>query len=96
MNNKESNVQIYKLQPDETNMKAVTELPAISTNVSVPTVQEVGIPEVESKDMTMNFFIIGGVINISMILAYFVWAFIQWKKIDKRNKVRGINPSEAD
>ena len=88
MNNKETNVQVYKLQPDGTDMAAVTELPAITSSVSVPTVQTVVIPEAEPKDLTINFFIIGGAINITMILAYFVWAFIQWKKIDKRKKAK--------
>jgi cytochrome bd-type quinol oxidase subunit 2 len=44
------------------------------------------VQETEQKDLTVNFFVVGGVINIMMILAYFIWAFFQWKKIDKRNK----------
>ena len=88
MNNKETNVQVYKLQPDSTDMAAVTELPAITNSVSASTTQTVVVAEVEPKDMTVNFFIIGGAINITMILAYFVWAFIQWKKIDKRKKAK--------
>lgn len=43
-------------------------------------------PEVEQEDLTINFFIIGGVINIVMIFSYFIWAFRQWKKIDKRKQ----------
>lgn len=43
-------------------------------------------PEVVKKDISINFFIIGGVINIVMILSYFIWAFRQWKKIDKRKQ----------
>ena len=53
-----------------------------ATHIEQPvTAQEVG-----GKDATVGFFVIGGVINITMILAYFVWAYFQWKKIDKRNK----------
>ena len=43
------------------------------------------VQEVEQEDLTMNFFVIGGVINIVMIMSYFIWAYFQWKKIDKRN-----------
>ena len=48
--------------------------------------QPITAHEVDGKDATIGFFVIGGVINITMILAYFVWAYFQWKKIDKRNK----------
>ncbi len=67
-------------------MKTVdnTELSSTGNTSSVYTEQPV--KEIEQEDLTMNFFVVGGVINIVMILAYFVWAFRQWKKIDKRNK----------
>ncbi len=67
-------------------MKTVdnTELSSTGNTSSVYTEQPV--KEIEQEDLTMNFFVVGGVINIVLILAYFVWAFRQWKKIDKRNK----------
>ena len=56
----------------------------LATHIEQPvTVQEVG-----GKDASVGFFVIGGVINITMILAYFVWAYFQWKKIDKRDNDR--------
>jgi len=50
----------------------------------VHTEQPVSAPEAEAKDLSINFFVVGGIINITMILAYFVWAFGAWKKADKR------------
>ena len=41
-------------------------------------------PVSEEHNPGTSFFVIGGVINITMILAYFVWAFGAWKKVDKR------------
>ncbi len=60
------------------------ELLSTSTAVSVHTEQPVSVPEVEEKDLTTNFYLVGGVINITMITAYFIWAFRAWKKADKR------------
>jgi hypothetical protein len=54
----------------------------ISTHIEQP----VSVPEVGKEDLTTNFYIIGGVINITMITAYFIWAFYAWKKTDKRKK----------
>jgi len=55
-----------------------------NTTVSVHTEQPVLDPLVEEKDLSTNFYIVGGVINITMITAYFIWAFRAWKKADKR------------
>lgn len=60
------------------------ELLSTSTAVSLHTEQPVSVPEVEEKDLTTNFYLVGGVINITMITAYFIWAFRAWKKADKR------------
>ena len=60
------------------------ELPSTSTAVSSHTEQPVSVPEVEGKNASMSFYVIGGVINITMITAYFIWAFRAWKKADKR------------
>ena len=57
-----------------------------SQTTSTHTEQPVSVPEVEKEDLTTNFYIIGGVINITMITAYFIWAFYAWKKADKRKK----------
>jgi len=55
-----------------------------SSSVSVHTEQPVSPSQAEEKDLTTNFYIVGGVINIVMITAYFIWAFGAWKKADKR------------
>ena len=60
------------------------ELSSTNKNVSVYTEQPASVPLVEKKDLTINFFIVGGVVNIVMITAYFIWAFGAWKKIVKR------------
>ena len=52
--------------------------------VSVQTEQPVAVASAEEKDLTTNFYVVGGAINIIMISAYFIWAFKAWKKIDKR------------
>ena len=61
-----------------------TEASSIDTVVSVYTEQAVSAPETAEKDLSMNFFVVGGVINIVMITAYFIWAFRAWKRADKR------------
>ena len=63
-----------------------TELPSTDGTLATHIEQPVTVQEVSEKDTTMGFFVIGGVVNITLILAYFIWAFFQWKKIDKRNK----------
>ncbi len=55
-----------------------------SQSLNSYTEQPVSSPEAETKDLTINFFVVGGIINITMILAYFVWAFGAWKKANKR------------
>jgi len=55
-----------------------------SQSLNTYTEQPVSAPPAEEKDLTINFFVVGGIINITMILAYFVWAFGAWKKADKR------------
>ena len=60
------------------------ESPLTNTAVSVHTEQPVSVPGVEEKDLTTNFYLVGGAINITMITAYFIWAFRAWKKADKR------------
>jgi len=62
---------------DSSSTSAVT---GVSTHIEQP----VSAPAVEEKDLTINFFIVGGVINIVMIVSYFIWAFGAWKKITKR------------
>ena len=62
------------------------ELPSTSSSVSVHTEQPASVPLEEKKDLTNNFFLIGGVINILIIMAYFVWAFGAWKRADKQKE----------
>ena len=55
-----------------------------NSSVSLHTEQPVSVSATEEKDLTTNFYVVGGVINIVMITAYFIWAFGAWKKADKR------------
>lgn len=55
-----------------------------NSSVSLHTEQPVSVSAEEEKDLTTNFYVVGGVINIVMITAYFIWAFGAWKKADKR------------
>jgi hypothetical protein len=63
-----------------------TEHSPTSNTQAVQVEQPASTQVVVEKDASVGFFVIGGVINIVMILTYFIWAFRQWKKIDKRNK----------
>lgn len=56
----------------------------VSTHTEQPVTDYVADPVSDEHNPGTNFFVIGGVINITMILAYFVWAFGAWKKVDKR------------
>jgi len=55
------------------------------------TEQPVSAPETEVEANDIGFYIIGGVINITMILAYFIWAFGAWGKADKRKGRQGTS-----
>ena len=59
------------------------------------TEQPVSTPEAEVKDLTINFYVVGGIINIVMILSYFIWAFGAWKKVDKRKKANSDSASDT-
>ncbi|MDH5356700.1 MAG: hypothetical protein OEY09_19835 [Gammaproteobacteria bacterium] len=50
------------------------------------TEQPVSAPEHESNDLTIGFFAIGMAINIIMITAYFIWAYRQWGKSNKKDE----------
>jgi hypothetical protein len=52
--------------------------------VNAHTEQPAAVPPAEEKDLTTNFYVVGGIINIVMISAYFIWAVRAWKKADKR------------
>ena len=84
--NTNSSVQVFGLESHEIDSSSIKELSFTNSAHAATTEQVVPVGKAEEKDLTTNFFIVGGVINISMILAYFVWAFFQWKKIDKRKK----------
>ncbi len=77
-------------------MKLSDHIEQTSTGNSPVAFIEQPVKEVEQEDLTMNFFVVGGVINIVMILAYFVWAFRQWKKIDAREKAERKVRSEKN
>ena len=84
--NTEPSVQVFKLQSHEIDSVDIKELSFVSSAHAATAEQVVPVQKAEEEDLTMNFFIVGGVINITMILSYFIWAFFQWKKIDKRHK----------
>jgi len=56
----------------------------MNTTANAHIEQPVSVSAQEEKDLTTNFYMVGGVINITMIAAYFIWAFGAWKKTDKR------------
>ena len=60
------------------------ESPSTNTAVNTHTEQPVSIPEAEGEHASTSFYVVGGVINITMITAYFIWAYRAWKKADKR------------
>ena len=62
------------------------ELPSSSTAVNAHTEQSISVSEQEEKDLTTNFYLVGGVVNITMITAYFIWAFRAWKKTGKKKE----------
>ena len=70
-------------------MKLADNTKLSSTDATLAAHIEQPVQEVEQKELITNFFVIGGIINITMILAYFVWAFRQWKKIDAREEQQG-------
>ncbi len=59
------------------------------------TEQPVSAPEAEVKDLTINFYVVGGIINIVMILSYFIWAVGAWKKVDKRKNTNSDSASDT-
>ncbi len=61
-----------------------TEISPAKNAISLYTEQPASVSAAEEKDLTTNFYLVGGVINIVMISAYFIWAFRAWKKADKR------------
>jgi len=60
------------------------ETPSTNTAVNTHTEQPASVTREEDKDLTTNFYLVGGAINITMITAYFIWAYRAWKKADKR------------
>ena len=65
-------------------LESPSSLITTSTSVKVHTEQPVSVPGAEEIDQSNYFYLIGGIINITMITAYFIWAFGAWKKADKR------------
>ncbi len=59
------------------------------------TEQPVSAPEAEAKDLTINFYVVGGIINIVMILSYFIWAVGAWKKVDRRKNADSDSASDT-
>jgi hypothetical protein len=44
------------------------------------------VQELEQKDSMTGFFAVGMIINIVMIIAFFIWACRQWGKTNKRDE----------
>ena len=40
----------------------------------------------ENGDVTLGFFVVGMVINIVMIIAYFLWAYKNWNNKNRQDK----------
>jgi hypothetical protein len=53
---------------------------AASSMLEVHSEQPVPLHENEQNGPSTAFFVVGAVINIVMITAYFIWAYKQWKK----------------
>jgi len=58
----------------------------VSNQLTTYTEQPAADSELEQNDSMIGFFGIGVVINVVMITAYFIWAYKQWKKSDKRDE----------
>ena len=48
--------------------------------------QSDAIPVMPGHEAPIGFFAIGIVINLVLITAYFIWAYKQWKKSDRRDE----------
>lgn len=79
-----SNILIEMRQTALKNFMGIKESATNSQSLSTHIEQPIPAPVADEKDLTINFFVVGGIINITMILAYFVWAFGAWKRADKR------------
>jgi heme/copper-type cytochrome/quinol oxidase subunit 2 len=58
----------------------------VSDQLTTYTEQPTADSGTEANDSMIVFFGIGIVINVVMITAYFIWAYKQWKKGDKRDQ----------
>ncbi len=76
-------------------MKTIDKTPylAQSTNTSSGYSAEVGTNESvtathqDGGDATLGFFVVGAVVNIVMIIAYFIWAYKNWNNKSRDKKV---------
>jgi len=50
------------------------------STLQVHTEQQMPTHEAGHNEIAMGFFMVGAVINIVMITAYFIWAYKQWDK----------------
>ena len=58
----------------------------MSNSQSSQVEQAVIVPETPEHEAPIGFFVIGIVINLVLITAYFIWAYKQWKKSDRRDE----------
>jgi len=58
----------------------------VSNQLTTYTEQPAADSRLEQDDSMIGFFGIGIVINVVMITAYFIWAYKQWKKSDRRDE----------
>jgi len=58
----------------------------VSSKLTSYTEQATADSGLEQNHPMLGFFGIGVVINVVMITAYFIWAYKQWKKIDRQGE----------
>jgi len=58
----------------------------VSTEKSNYSEQSDANPVLPGHEAPIGFFAIGIVINLVLITAYFIWAYKQWKKPQKRDQ----------
>ena len=67
------------MNPMDNIEKSASPTPTSSENTAVMGMNETTVPAPQAEDgITLGFFAIGMVINITMIIAYFIWAYKNW------------------
>ena len=85
--NTDSTVQIFKFQPYEIEPENIEELTFSSDALTSGTEEVIAIHGSEQKTLTIDLFWFGGVIGITVILAYIIWTFSSEKKVISENEL---------